>query len=91
MTAEDAVRIAHAFIATQPKDWRQEWPVKRVAVKRVRSRKSEEEVWEVRSVRNGLDRSNISVEVSPRTGQVAYALKAGGLREIIQEYFPSKD
>jgi len=87
MTKEEAVEIAHTFIATQPKDWRQEWPAKRVAAKRVRSRKSNEEVWEVRSIRDGLDRSNISIEVSLLTGQVLYALKMGGLRETSQEYF----
>lgn len=29
MTREEAIEMARAFIATQPKDWRQEWPEKR--------------------------------------------------------------
>jgi hypothetical protein len=86
MTRDEAIEVARAFIATQPKDWRQEWPAKRLAVKLTVSRQTKEEVWEVRSVRDGLDRSNISVEVSPRTGTVLFALKGGGLRQAWQEY-----
>lgn len=90
MTKEAAVEIARAFIATQPKDWRQEWPAKRIAAKRTRSAKSQDEVWEVRSIRNGLDCSNIVVEVSLTTAQVSYARKMGGLREMVQEYFAAE-
>ena len=88
ITQEEALAAARAFIATQPKDWRQLWPAKRVAVKRQRSRKLKGEVWEVRSLRDGLDVSNIWIEISPMTGHVVYALKMGGLRERAQEYEP---
>ena len=90
MTREEAIEIARAFIVTQPKDWRQEWPAKRLGVKLVRSRHTDEEVWQVRSLRDGLDVSNISVEVSLRTRAVSYAEKGGGLRVPWQDYFPPR-
>jgi hypothetical protein len=89
MTREEAVEVARAFVAKQPHDWRQEWPAKRLATKRKLSSQTKEEVWEVRSLRDGFDRPNIFVEVSVRTTLVSYALKGGGLREQWQEYRPA--
>ena len=86
MNQQDAIDVARAFIATRSKDWQQIWPAKRIAAKLRQSRKSAEQVWEVRSVRDGLDVTNISIEISPTTGAVVYALKFGGLRELPEEY-----
>jgi hypothetical protein len=86
MNQQDAIDVARAFIATQPKDWQQVWPAKRIAAKLRQSRKSSEQVWEVRSVRDGLDVTNIFIEISPTTGTVLYAQKLGGLRELPEEY-----
>lgn len=86
MTQQDAIRIAHEFITTRPKKWQQIWPTKRVAARLRQSHRSSEQVWEVRSCRDGLDVSNITVEISPVTGQVIYAVKGGGLRELPEEY-----
>ena len=86
MTQQDAIRIAHEFIATRPRSWQQIWPSKRIAARLRRSERSEEQVWEVRSCRDGLDVTNITIEISLVTGQVTYAIKGGGLRELFEEY-----
>jgi hypothetical protein len=88
MTQQDAIRIANEFIATRPKDWQQIWPAKRVAARLRRSQRSAEQIWEVRSCRDGLDVTNITIEISIVTGQVTYAVKGGGLREQPEEYSP---
>lgn len=86
MTQQDAIRIAHEFIATRPSSWQQIWPSKRVSARLQRSQRSMDQVWEVRSCRDGLDVTNITIEISPDTGQVTYAVKGGGLREWPEEY-----
>ena len=86
MTQEDAIRIAREFIATRSKSWQQVWPAKRVAARLRQSRRSSDEVWVVRSCHDGLDITNIWVEISPSKGQVLYAIKAGGLRQLPEEY-----
>jgi hypothetical protein len=85
MTQQDAIRIAREFIATRGKSWQQVWPAKRVAGKLRPSRRSADEVWVVRSCRDGLDVTNIWIEISPSTGQVLYAIKSGGLRQLPEE------
>lgn len=85
MTKEEAITIAREFISQQPKEWRQIWPTKRIAVKKISSRKTEEDVWEVRSIRDGIGVTNIRLEVSPSRSKVIYALEMGGLRELPEE------
>lgn len=86
MNQQEAIDVARRFIATRSKDWQQIWPAKRIAAKLRKSRKSGGQVWEVRSVRDGLDVTNIFIEISPTTGVVIYALKFGGLRQLPEEY-----
>ena len=90
MTQEEAINTARAFIANRPKEWQQLWPAKSVAAKLRQSRRSQEQVWEVRSCRDGLDVTNIWIEISPTTGEVVYAIKTGGLREWPDEYIANE-
>jgi hypothetical protein len=78
MNQQDAIAVAREFIATCPKEWQQMWPTKDLAVKLRQSRRSSDQIWEVRSLRRGLDISNIAIEISPSKGHVVYACIFGG-------------
>jgi hypothetical protein len=78
MNRQDAIAIAHAFIAKCPKEWQRIWPAKNLAVKLRQSRRSTEQVWEVRSLLQGFDVPNIAIGISPTDARVVYACIFGG-------------
>ena len=78
ISRDHAHEIATAFVQSQPLGWAEGWPTKRGAIRRKRSSVFDAEVWEVRSLRVGLDVSNVWVEVAYDTGEVLYARLGGG-------------